>query len=149
MLDILEVPAFRSADALHFALRQALAECPQPEDPVVLELRQAGIDVLAQTIYAVLGIVRGAAVEEVRRAVRRIQVLVDVAVSRRLLGDIAAHEVLTRAAGVWHEVRVAQRPRPKPAVRAVPIAVDDGDTQPDALPPPPAPTRLLQVRKKY
>src|SRR5262249_1780452 len=130
MLDVLNVPAFRAADALHYALEQAIAGLAAG-DPVLLELRAACVEALAQSIYVALrpaGEGREHARDRGRRATRRVAILIEVARSRGHLDEAAAKEVLVRNAAVWHQIRQIERragasapAAPKMAMPPVPL----------------------------
>jgi len=114
MLDILALPPLKAAEALRVAVEQAVSSWPDA-DPVAAELRAACADVLAQSIYMVLrpaGEARFRARQEVRRASRRIALLIDLGLARTALERGVRDQVLRWNDAVWQEARLQPPPLP-------------------------------------
>jgi hypothetical protein len=155
MADLLRIPVVRRAIELFEAFQQESADWPRDE-PVADDLLTNCTIVLAQAIYAIVLPDAGArkqAQEELRRATRRLAILIDVAHARSRLSDRGARELRIRVGRVWYEMRLCGRarrlPRPRPQARAkTPLDWSENEiTTPDALPPdelrPLVPTRML------
>ena len=123
------------------------------------------MEVLAQSIYLGPGArpeQRLEAYDRLRRATRRVAILVDVARVRGQLPPAAARGLLLTNAALWHEVRRGDRrerreraadrgaavaPRPQPVAspaRAGSSFDSEDDTRPDPLPRV-APTLILRA----
>ena len=117
MVDLLEIRAFRAADALYYALGRII-EGWSPEEALRSELQEASADILAQTIYAILcpqAEMRDRARDELKRATRRIAILVEVAQTRGRVDHAAAAKIMTCNAALWHEIRTTERDQRKQA----------------------------------
>src|SRR5215471_7854802 len=124
MIDLLALPTLQTAEALRVAVERAVSSWPEV-DPVAAELRAACADVLAQSIYMMLrpaGEARFRARQEVRRASRRIALLIDLGLGRGTLDRSLRDEVLRWNDAVWQAARPAPPPLP-------------GATEDDAPPP--------------
>ena len=114
MIDLLGLPPLRTAESLRVAVEAAVSSWPEV-DPVAAELRDACADVLAQSIYMVLrpaGEGRLRARQEVRRASRRIALLIDLGLGRGTLDRALRDQVLRWNDAVRQEARTAPPPLP-------------------------------------